>query len=171
MRVLRIDLAHRGVAVAPLHRALASGHALSRLASSRRLVAATNGMYFNLAYGSPKVPFIKQKRPMVLSDQPQRVAGIGVNGLAQDGDVWLVGSVRAGDAAAPLAAVNEPYVPSGVSVYTGSWGRHRIPLPADARSRVVRHDRIHSLARHYRVVPRGGRLLVARGAAAIHWLR
>ncbi len=171
VRVLRVDLTRRGVSVAPLHGALASGHVLSRLASARRLVAATNGMYFNLTYGSPKVPFIKHRRPMVLSYRPERVAGIGVNGRAQDGYVWLVGSAGSGDAQTRLEAVNEPYVPRGISVYTGSWGRHRIPLPADARSRVIRHDRIHSPAGKHRVVPRGGRLLVARGAPAVHWLR
>lgn len=171
VRVLRVDLTHRGVAVSPLHRALSSGHVLTRLASARRLVAATNGMYFNLSYGAPKVPFISHRRPMVLSERPERVAGIGVNHRAQDGDVWLVGLVRSGDAVSRIAAVNEPFVPNGISVYTGSWGAHHIPLPPDARSRLVRHDRIHSLARRHRVVPSGGRLLVARGAPAIHWLR
>jgi len=171
VRVVRVDLTHRGVSVAPLHGALTSGHVLTRLASARRLVAATNGMYFNLRYGSPKVPFIKHGRPMVLSYRPERVAGIGVNRRAEDGYVWLVGSVRSGDAVVRLSAVNEPYVPQGVSLYTASWGRHRIPLPSDAHSRVVRGNRIHSRAGNHRVVPRGGRLLVARGGPAVHWLR
>jgi hypothetical protein len=171
VRVVRVDLTRRGVSVAPLHGALTSHRVLTRLASGPRLVAATNGMYFNLTYGSPKVPFIKDQHPMVLSDRPQRVAGIGIDGQAQDGDVWLVGAVRDGAALARLSAVNEPYLPQGLSVYTGAWGRHRIPMPPDARSREVRGDRIHSLPGQHRVVPSGGRLLVARGPAAVHWLR
>jgi hypothetical protein len=169
--VLRIDLAQRGVSVAPLHGALSSGRVLTSLAANRKLVAATNGMYFNLAYGAPKVPFISHRRPMVLTDRPQRVAGIGVNHRAQDGDVWLSGSVRSGDAIARLTAVNEPEVRQGLSVYTGAWGRRHIPLPSGAKSREIRHGRIHSGVGRHRVTPHGGRLLVARGAAAIRWLR
>jgi hypothetical protein len=108
---------------------------------------------------------------MVLSRSPQRAAGIGVDRRAEDGDVWLAGSVRAGATAAPIAAVNEPYAAHGVSLYTGAWGRHRIPLPADARSRVVRGSRIHSRPGSHRVIPSGGRLLVARGPSAVQWLR
>ncbi|HWC33814.1 MAG TPA: phosphodiester glycosidase family protein [Mycobacteriales bacterium] len=171
VRVVRVDLMRRGVSVAPLHGALASGRVLSSLASRRRLVAATNGMYFNLTYGSPKVPFVSHGRPMVLSDRPERVAGIGVDHHAEDGYVWLSGAVHSGDALAPLAAVNEPAVPRGLSVYTPAWGRHRIPLPADARSRTVRKGRIGSATGRRRVVPAGGRILVARGASAVHWLR
>ena len=171
VRVVRIDLTQRGVSVAPLHGSLSSGRVLTSLASNRKLVAATNGMYFNLTYGAPKVPFISHRRPMVLTERPQRVAGIGVNHRAQDGDVWLSGSVRSGNALARLAAVNEPWVPRGLSVYTSAWGRRHIPLNSGAKSREVRHGRVHSGIGHHRVVPRGGRMLVARGAPAVHWLR
>jgi hypothetical protein len=171
VRALRANLAHRGVSVSPLHGALASGRSLTRLAAARRLVGATNAMFFNLTYSAPRVPFIKAGRPMVLSDRPERVAGIGVDRRAEDGDVWLAGSVRSRESVAPLAAVNEPYVPSGVSVYTASWGHRRIPLPSDARSRVVRGSTIHSPVGRHLGVPRGGRLLVARGGPALDWLR
>jgi hypothetical protein len=171
VRVVRVDLAHRGVSVAPLHGALSSGRVLTSLASNRKLVAATNGMYFNLTYGAPKVPFISHRNPMVLTEHPQRVAGIGVNNRAQDGDVWLSGAVHSGDAIGRLVAVNEPYVPKGLSVYTEAWGRRHIPLPSGAKSREVRHGRIRSGIGHHRVAPRGGRLLVARGEPAVRWLR
>jgi hypothetical protein len=171
VRVVRVDLGQRGVSVAPLHGALSSGRVLTSLAANRKLVAATNGMYFNLTYGAPKVPFISHRRPMVLTDHPQRVAGIGVNNHAQDGDVWLNGTVRSGDALSRLVAVNEPWVYKGLSVYTGSWGRRHIPLPSAAKSREVRNGKIISGVGHHRVVPHGGRLLVARGGAAVHWLR
>ncbi|HVV74763.1 MAG TPA: phosphodiester glycosidase family protein [Mycobacteriales bacterium] len=171
VRVLRVDLSRRGVSVAPLHGALTSGHVLTSLASHRRLVGATNGMYFNLSTGSPKVPFISHRRPVVLSDRPQRVAGIGVDRRAQDGDVWLAGTVRSGDAFGRLASVNEPYVPSGLSVYTAAWGRRHIPLPSGAHTRLVRGNRVASSTGRRRVVPRNGRLLVARGWPAVHWLR
>ncbi|HVT65520.1 MAG TPA: phosphodiester glycosidase family protein [Mycobacteriales bacterium] len=171
VRVVRVDLTHRGVSVSPLHGSLSSGRVLTSLASNRKLVAATNGMYFNLTYGSPKVPFISHRRPMVLTERPQRVAGIGVNNRAQDGDVWLSGSVRSGNALGRLVAVNVPYVPKGLSVYTGAWGRRHIPLPSGAKSREIRHGRITSGAGRHRVTPHGGRLLVARGWPAVHWLR
>jgi hypothetical protein len=171
VRVLRVDLTHRGVSVAPLHGRLTSPRILASLAHKRHVVAATNGMYFSLTYGGPTVPFISHGRPMVLSDRPQRVAGINVHRHAQDGDVWLVGTVRSGDAVGRLAAVNQPTVPKGLSIYTGAWGGRHIPLPSNARSRELRHGRIISSAGHHRVRPHGGRLLVARGAPAVHWLR
>ncbi|HVT22865.1 MAG TPA: phosphodiester glycosidase family protein [Mycobacteriales bacterium] len=171
VRVLRVDLTHRGVSVAPLHGALASGRILTSLAATRKLVAATNGMYFNLSTGSPKVPFVSHRRPMVLSDRPARVAGIGVNHRAQDGDVWLDGTVRSGDAVARLSAVNLPFPPRGLSVYTGAWGRRHVPLKPGVRSREVRHGRVVSGTGRHPVAPRGGRLLVAHGRPAVHWLR
>jgi len=171
VRVVRVDLTKRGVSVAPLHGALSSGRVLTSLAANRKLVAATNGMYFNLTYGAPKVPFISHGQPMVLTDRPQRVAGIGVNRHAQDGDVWLSGAVHSGNAVGRLVAVNAPYVPKGLSVYTGAWGWRHVPLPSGAKSREVRNGRIHSGVGHHRSVPRNGRLLVARGGPAVRWLR
>jgi hypothetical protein len=171
VRVVRVDLAHRGVSVAPLHGALSAGRVLTSLAANRKLVAATNGMYFNLTYGSPKVPFISHRKPMVLTDRPQRVAGISVSNHAQDGDVWLNGVVRSGDALSRLVAVNEPWAYKGLAVYTGAWGGRHVPLPSGVKSREVRNGKFISGTGRHRVVPHGGRLLVARGAGAVHWLR
>ena len=170
VRVLRVDLTQPGVRVHSLHKSLSSTHALTTLASREHIVAATNGMYFSLSYGAPVYPFISAGRPMVLSAKPMRVAGIGVNQRAEEGLAWLDGRVRSGDAVMPLSAVNLA-PPMGLSVFTAAWGTRRVPLPSDARTRRVSHDRVVTKPGHFRTVPRGGALLVARGADAQRWLR
>jgi Phosphodiester glycosidase len=171
IRVVRADLARPSVHVAPLRGALTSRHRLSSLARRRHLVAATNAMYFDFASGAPVVPFISGRRPFVLSVDHQSVAGIGVDGRAEAGDVWLNGQITAAGSTQPLAAVNEVAPPPGLTLYTAAWGTHRVPVATGVVTRAIRHGRV---LRHWtrpRHLPRHGRLLVATGAAAIAWLR
>jgi hypothetical protein len=168
--VLRADLTDRRVAVAPLHRSLTSRRLLTSLAARRQLVAATNGMYFNLGYGSPKVPFLEHGKPLVMSATPEHVAGIGSDGRAEDGDIWLTGDVHSEGLSYPLGAMNEVAVPQGLTLYTRAWGHHRIPMPAGAKARAIVGNRLASHPRRQRWLPQGGLLLVARGSDALRWL-
>lgn len=170
VRILRVDLTQPGVGVTSLHRALASGHVLTSLASPPRIVAATNAMYFSLTYAAPVYPFIANGIPMVLSAVPQRVVGVATNQRAQDGNAWLSGEVTSGDAIMQLAAVNL-MPPRGLSVFTSSWGSRLVPLTSDARTRRVAHGAVVSDTGRFRSVPAGGYLLVARGDTALRWLR
>jgi hypothetical protein len=170
VRVLRVDLTHPGVRLVSLHRKLSSPHVLTTLAADRHIVAATNGMYFSLSYGAPVYPFIAHGRPIVLSTHPMKVAGVGVNRRAEEANAWLAGSVRSDAAVMALAALNLT-PPQGLSAFTSVWGSGRVPLPSDARTRQVSHGRIATATGHYRKVPKGGALLVARGHVAKRWLR
>ncbi|HWB67138.1 MAG TPA: phosphodiester glycosidase family protein [Mycobacteriales bacterium] len=170
IHVLRIDLRNRRLDVRPLHRGLATRYRLNHLAHHRHLVAATNGMYFNLYWGAPKVPLIEHRRPLVLSRRHLRVAGIDIHGTARSARVWLDGTVASHGRHRPLQAVNVVAPPTGLTLYTRAWGAHRVPLPGDARSRRLRNDHFRpGLGRHHHP-PRHGELLVARGRHARHWL-
>jgi hypothetical protein len=170
--VVRADLRRRSVRVAPLRHALPTLHRLTALSKHRHLVASTNGPYFNVSSGGPKVPVITGRHAVVLSTTPEPVAGIGVDRRAEDGDVWLTGGVRDGRASYPLSGLNVAWpVSGGLTVYGPAWGRHRVPLPSGARSRAVRRGRLVTRAGRRDVPPPGGDLLVARGSRAVDWLR
>jgi hypothetical protein len=171
INVVAVDLTKPGAVVAPLRHALTVRRKLTSLAAHRRLVAATNGMYFSYAFGAPTVPLITSNRPVIISSVPQPVAGLSVNHVAQGGDVWLVGHVSSVGGTLPLAAINEVAPPAGLTIYTGSWGPHRVPLPPNSRSRAIQNGRILPGGGRPRFVPTGGRLLVANGAAAVAWLK
>lgn len=170
VNVVRAHLGRRTVRVRPLHHALTTRRPLSHLARRHHLVAATNGMYFDYAYGAPTVPFISHSGPMVLSRHHAMVAGIGTNGRAQDGHVWFKGRVRSPKSGHRLLAINDVTPPRGLSLYTAAWGSTKVPLPSHARTRLVRHGRFGSIGTHRRV--RGGRgaLLLATTAASVSWL-
>lgn len=169
--VLRVDLQSQHVAVAPLTRnGLTGRQPLTTLAKHSKLVAATNGMYFNVGYGAPKVPFIDKQLPVVMSATPEHVAGISVDGVAQDGDVWLGGLVHGDGTSYPLAGINEPVPPTGLTLYSKSWGNHRIPMPANAEARGIVDQTVVTHTRQKVWLPEGGTLLVARGVAAVEWL-
>ncbi len=168
--VVRIDLANPAVSVAPLNHALTSRYLLTTLAAHHQLVAATNAMFFNFGYGAPTVPFISHGRPMVMTSAPEHVAGVGTDGLAEDGHVWLDGDVHANGSSYPLSAINEVAVPQGLTLYTQAWGHHRIPMPAYAEARAVVNNQLVTRGRQQRWLPPGGMLLVARGADAVGWL-
>jgi hypothetical protein len=168
--VVRINLASRRAKLAPIHRGLSTRHHLTRLARRPHLVAATNGPYFDFGFGAPKVPVIAGGGPLVLSHKRTKVAGIGVDGRAEDGGAWLVGHASAPRGRHHLVAINEVAPPRGLSVYTSAWGSNSVPLPLFARSRVIRHGRVVGSASRHHLVPNGGQLLVATSAGAIQWL-
>jgi hypothetical protein len=171
VNVVRANLGRRRVAVAPLHGALTRRHRLSALARQPHLVAATNGMYFSFAFGSPTVPLIGARGPLVLSAEHQTVAGIGDDGLARDGRAWLQGSATAPEVGADrLVGINEVEPIPGLSLYTSAWGHHRVPRQPFSRALVVRHG--HAVAhtsRHHRV-PTHGVLLVASSLGSLGWM-
>jgi hypothetical protein len=170
VRVVRVNLGRPTTAVAPLHHALTSRHRLTKLAKRPHLVAATNGMYFNVDLGAPTVPFIGRGGPLVLSRTHAEVAGISVNGRAQDGRAWLVGHVDSVAGRHRLGAVNDVIPPSGLSVYTPTWGAAKVPLPLFAKSQAIRAGHLVGPAARRRRVPRHGELLIATSAAAVKWL-
>jgi hypothetical protein len=171
IRAVRADLDQPGVGVGPLHREVSGHHVLTSLARGGGVVAATNGMYFDLSSGAPILPLVQSGRPVVLSAEHTHVAGIGVDNRPEDGGVWLTGTVRSGSAMAPLVGINDVVSPAGVSVYTRAWGSGLVPLPSAARSRAVTDGRLAATTGRMRRPPRGGELLVARGGTAVQWLR
>ncbi|MBV9485863.1 MAG: phosphodiester glycosidase family protein [Frankiaceae bacterium] len=171
INVVRANLARRRVAVSPLHTRLTHRHRLSELAKQPHLVAATNGMYFNFSFGSPTVPLIGARGPLVLSAEHERIAGIGQDGRARDGRAWLVGSAVSSEGVRErLVAINEIEPPSGLSLYTSAWGRHPVPRPPFSRALVVRHGRAIPHTRRHHRVPAHGVLLVANGLGALSWM-
>jgi len=168
--VVHVDLRSRRLSVAPLTHGLTALEPLTSLARHRTLVAATNGMYFNLGYGAPKVPFINHRMPVVMSATPEHVAGIGADGKAEDGDVWLGGLVHGEGTSFPLTGINEPVLANGLTLFTKAWGHHRVPMPANAEARGIVNQQIVTSTRQQKWLPRDGVLLVARGAGAVDWL-
>lgn len=169
VNVVRAHLGRRTVRVRPLHHGLTTRRPLSHLARRRHLVAATNGMYFSFAYGAPTVPFIGRTGPLVLSRHHAMVAGIGVNGRAQDGHAWFTGHVTSARGRHRLRAINDVTPPHGLSLYTSAWGATKVPLPPHARSRALRHGRVGPIGARRRV-PKQGELLLATNAASVAWL-
>jgi hypothetical protein len=171
INVLRVDLNSPRVSVAPLTKGgLTGGQPLTSLAKHRTLVAATNGMFFNTGNGAPKVPFIKNGMPVVMSDTPEHVAGIDIDGVAQDGDVWLGGLVRSDGTSYPLSGINEPVPPTGLTLYTQAWGHHPVPVPSNSEARGVVNRQVVTGTRQRKWLPENGNLLVARGVDAVEWL-
>jgi hypothetical protein len=167
LSVVRVNLHNRHSVIAPLHHAITTRHRLSQLARRPHLLAATNGTYFNFAFGAPTVPFISRHAPVVLSRQHERVAGISVHRRAQDGFVWLVGRVSGGAADQRIGALNDVTPPPGLSVYTPTWGGRKVPLPLLAHSLVVHHGGVPGQVGVHRRVPPKGMLLVGSTADAI----
>jgi hypothetical protein len=171
INVVRANLARRRVAVSPLHTRLTHRHRLSTLAKQPHLVAATNGMYFNFTFGSPTVPLMGARGPLVLSTEHEKVAGIGADGRARDGHAWLVGSaITSQGVRERLVGINEIDPPPGLSIYTSAWGTHKVPRPPFSRALVVRHGRPIPHTGHHRHVPARGILLVANNLGALGWM-
>jgi hypothetical protein len=170
VNVVRAQLGRRTVQVRPLHHALTTRRPLSHLARRHHLVAATNGMYFNYAFGAPTVPFISTTGAMVLSRHHAMVAGIGTNGRAQDGHAWFTGRVTSSKGGHRLRAINEVAPPRGLSLYTAAWGSTKVPLPLHARTRLVRNGRFGPIGTQRRVRGGHGALLLATTAASVSWL-
>jgi hypothetical protein len=170
INVVRADLRQPRVAVRPLRRALTHRQRLPDLARRKHLVAASNGPYFNLATGSPAVPVIGPRGPLVLTDRATWLAGIGSDGRAEDGTAWLDGTARSATGSQRLAAINWATPVSGLSVYTPAWGSRKVPISAVATTIAVRHRAALGPPGRRRTVPRGGRLLVATRPQAIAWM-
>jgi hypothetical protein len=171
VHVLRADLTQPGVAVTPLYRTIHSVHPLTTLADRPGVVAAVNGMYFDYPSGGPVVPFIAGSQPAVLSTTAHRVAGIGQDGLAEDGDARLTATLQVGDTVLHLVGINQARPLGGFVLYTSGWGPARVPLTDGALSRAIGPDHTDGPAHRVRHVPAGGYLLVATGTTAKAKLR
>jgi hypothetical protein len=170
VRLGRHDDDHRRATVSPVHQALTTRRPLSRMATRRHLVAATNGGYFSLAVGAPTEALIGRGGPLILSRHHARVAGIGTDGRARDAHVWLSGHVRTAHGRHRLGALNEVTPPRGLSLYTSAWGSRPVAMPRHARSRVVHGDHVTSPVKRRLHVPRHGDLLVATTRSSVRWL-
>jgi hypothetical protein len=182
IHVLRADLSSRHVRVKPLVHKLAERAPLSRLAAHRHhLVAATNTGYFDFRTGAPDGPFISRGKALMLSTTPERVAGIGRNGLAEAGDVWLSAQLTSASVSHAVSAVNELRPPSGLAVYTPAWGS-RVYVDRDATTRtaisgVVGSRSSRNSGNHSGggsgidvTIPAHGEVLVATSRSAQTWL-
>jgi hypothetical protein len=186
IHVLRVALGARHVHVKPLVHSLAERSPLSQLAGHRHhLVAATNTGYFDFRTGAPVGPFISHGQPVMLSTRHQQVAGVGSNGLAEGGDVWLSASLTAGSTTRTVSAINELDPPSGLAIYTPAWGSD-VSVGRSAETRPVVGGAVGTLSgagsggrRHGghsggrsdgTAIPSHGRLLVATSQAAQSWL-
>jgi hypothetical protein len=183
IHVLRANLASRHVHVKPLVSKLAERAPLSQLAAHRHhLVAATNTGYFDFRTGAPDGPFISRGRALMLSTSPEQVAGIGRNGLAEAGEVWLAAQLTSASVSHAVSAINELRPPSGLAVYTPAWGS-RVFVDRDATTRtavsgVIGSRPSRSSGNHSGgggsgtdvTIPAHGELLVATSRSAQSWL-
>ena len=200
MHVLDVDVTDPHLAFHPLMRAVTSRQPLTSFRSERRLVAATNAGYFDLRTGAPIGPTVQQGRPvlgpaaplgraMLTTSVSTNVVGFAGDGTMQSGHLSVAGDVVAPSGEQRLAGLNTARPQFGVTVYSPQWGRtpivwsrgtvgryvHRgyvaVPAPPSRPARHGRHHRRHHHAAVVHRAPRSGYLLVARGDAAVHWLR
>jgi len=172
MHVLRIDLSLHTVGLRPLVHALAQRTPLTHLAANHpRLIAATNSVYYDFDTGAPLGPVVYKSRPLTASATKRRVFGIGSNGRAYIGHLWLAGSVTVGTSTRPLAGMNLLTMPTGVSLVTPRWGTHSVRVPWGAAVRYVTSGKVSSGTGRWTASPTSGSLmLVARGRTAVDWL-
>jgi len=170
INVVRADLRQSRVAVRPLRHSLTHRQTLPDLAHRNSLVAAANGPYFSFATGSPVVPVIGPRGPLVLTNRSAWLAGIGRDGRAEDGNAWLVGAARSATDRLRLSAINWAAPMTGLSVYTPAWGGRKVPVGKATRTIAVRHRAVIRPAGHRRYRSRGGRLLVANSPQAVAWM-
>jgi hypothetical protein len=173
MHVLRVDLHQPRVHVQPLEHKVAHRLPLTSLAQGHpRLVAATNTGYFDFVSGAPTVPLVVKRAPQVLSAQHESVVGLDKAGRFEAGQAWLGGTVTAGKASQPLAAVNETYPPDGVGVFDSHWGSARLPGGRYTVDRKVLNGAIAAGSVNGRnaYVPNRGYMLQAKGRVASDWL-
>jgi hypothetical protein len=171
IRVLRVRLTHQHVAVRPLRHSLTERLRLSTLAAHHKhLVAATNTGYFDFYTGDPNGPLVTSRKPVIASTTHQRVVGIATNGRAEGGELWLDMQAVADRIVETVNGINELNPPTGVSVYTPTWGRRSIQTDGALTRKVARSHRLGAVGKSRRA-PSSGFLLVARGTAAQLWLR
>ena len=171
MHVLWIDITNPHVRFAPLMGHVADRRTLSSLARQRNLVAATNAGYFDLSSGAPLNPVVVAGRPVFGPSVTSAAVGIGPDGLLHSAAVAATGTVTGPDDVLPLAGWNPAQPLEGVNAYSARWGRHLVPLPSDAVSRLVVGGAVASGTGRSRTAPAKGYLMVARGAVAAGWLR
>jgi hypothetical protein len=170
--VLRVDLTTPHVYVHPLMRALAQRSPLSSLAAGHsRLVAATNGGYYDFATGDPLGPVVVAGALRTGSTTASEVVGVTGTGRVRSGTVALAGTATSRRVSIRVHGLNTSLPVSGLTVYTARWGSAPVPLPRDAVSRKVAKGLVASGAGRWDYVPASGQLLVARGSTATTWLR
>jgi hypothetical protein len=172
VHVLRVDLTQPRVSMVPLLHSIANRQPLSQLAAHRsHLVAATNTGYFDFAYGAPTDPLIVNGKPLVISNQPQSVVGIGKNGRMESGNVWAQSAVTVGKTTQALTGTNEVNPPDGLSAFNSRWGTTRVPTGSSSSNRLVVGGDVADKSRaRAATVPHGGYVLHARGHSAAGWL-
>jgi hypothetical protein len=184
MHVLRINVLQRGLTFGPLVHSLAQRTVLSKLAANKpHLVAATNTGYFDFYTGAPTDPLISHGFPSVISAHKQQVVGLANNGYAQNGHVWLVGTITAGTRKHAIHGVNELHESTGLEVFNKAWGSTRLPGVAgnggpgwgyhtsSLNAREVISGKVQAAQRGQDTVPSGGYMLVGRNSVAASWLR
>ena len=172
MHVLTVDMTQPGISFRPLMVHLAQRSRLSSLASGKpHLVAATNTSFYDFYTGSPLGPVVNGAKPVTASAVAQRVVGIGTDHRVRFGHLRLVGSVTVGTKTHSLAALNTLHIPTGISLFTPTWGSHAISLPSGAAVRYVSKGLISSGVGTWTTPPSSGHsMLVARGSSAKTWL-
>jgi len=172
MHVLTVDLTQTTITVRPLVRHLAQRSRLSDLAAGHpRLVAATNTSYYDFGTGAPLGPVVRGGQPLTAFAGARRVVGFGTDRRVRFGNLRLVGSVTVASSTRSLAALNVRQIPTGLTLYTPTWGYQLIHLPYGAYVRYVSSGKISSALGRYTTPPKSGQLmLVGRGQTAVNWL-
>ena len=172
MHVLTVDMTQPGIALRPLMRHLAQRSPLSTLAAGRpKLVAATNTAYFDFYTGAPLGPVISASQPVTGFAAARPVVGFGTDHRVRYGHVRLAGTVTVGSSTRALAALNVLKIPSGITLFTPTWGDVRVHVPYGARVRYVTKGVLSSSTGTWTTPPASGQLMiVARGSTAVNWL-
>jgi hypothetical protein len=172
MHVLTVDMTQAGLSVRPLMRHLAQRSRLTALAAGKpKLVAATNTAYYDFYTGAPLGPVVSAGRPLSAFAADKPVVGIGTDRRVRVGHLHLVGSVTAGSATRTLAALNVLNIPSGLTLFTPTWGSASIHLPYGSAARYLSGGVVSSGTSRFTTPPSSGsQLLVARGSKATTWL-
>jgi hypothetical protein len=172
MHVLTVDMTQPGISFRPLMLHLAQRSRLSYLASGKpHLVAATNTSYYDFYAGAPLGQVVNAAKPVTAFATAQRVVGIGTDHRVRFGHLRLVGSVTVGTKTHSLAALNVLHIPTGITLFTPTWGSRSIYLPSGGAVRYVYKGLVSSGVGTWTTPPSSGHLmLVARGSTAKTWL-
>ncbi|HYB31626.1 MAG TPA: phosphodiester glycosidase family protein [Solirubrobacteraceae bacterium] len=133
--VIRVNLTDPHVRASLLYPGrIAAVQPLSTMARGAGAFAAVNGDFFNIGHsGAPVGPVVSGGQ---LLKGPERgrelVAGVGIDGIGQIGDVWLQGQVTLpGGATRVLSVLNDAAVgpqpmlgPNGIALFTDQWGAY-----------------------------------------------
>jgi hypothetical protein len=172
IHVITVDMTQPGISFRPLMQHLAQRSRLSYLAAGKpHLIAATNTSFYDFYTGAPLGPVVSGSRPVTGSTAAQRVIGIGTDRRVRFGHLHLVGSVTVGTRTHSLAGLNVLHIPTGITLFTPTWGAPSVPVPSGAWVRYVTKGLISSGVGTWTTPPTSGHLmLVARGSSAKTWL-